>query len=475
MPAHSRASGFPHAILAAVAAVALAGGAIPAAGQEQPAPAGSVGGAAPGSRSSGTDATAPTRLEKPLRVRFRLADGVQVTGDLTEWDREGIDGSFGRRAWTELEAEDIWRLYRRLMDRDVASGWIDLGRVLLRASLDQPRAVRRAEEALEMALRLDPGMAGAIEAVRKEVDAIRQRRAAAAAAAEAERLRRTCPQAADWPADPWPALTPERQEEAVGEMRADATGILDRAGLMLQPVETAHYLVYSDAPREDAARWALHLEDLHVLLARRFGLPHEERVFWGKAVVFVFTERDRFVLVEAEAFRQLVPRHVSAVCHPVGGKVFVNAHVVDDPAAFDDALFRAAVHGFVHCYRTPRPLPMWAGEGLAAYFASVMRMGGYPETTRREEALRHIRNGGDLGRVLSATYPADDFPPAADAAHSVGSLLIEMMIREQPEGFLKWVNAVKDGEDWVKALRTEFGATAAQLAAALARYHALND
>ncbi len=70
-------------------------------------------------------------LDEPRHVRFRLADGVQVSGQMTAWDAGGFDGSFGRRLWTELMADDVWRLYVAVMDQSDASQWVDLGGALL--------------------------------------------------------------------------------------------------------------------------------------------------------------------------------------------------------------------------------------------------------------------------------------------------------------------------------------------------------
>ena len=61
-------------------------------------------------------------LAEPQFVRFRLADGVQVVGNMTSWDAEGFDGSFGRRLWTEITIRDVWRLYVQVMDQSEAEG-----------------------------------------------------------------------------------------------------------------------------------------------------------------------------------------------------------------------------------------------------------------------------------------------------------------------------------------------------------------
>src|SRR5262245_42809886 len=81
--------------------------------------------------------TAPMRvhavgpLPAPLDVRFELADGVRVEGEMTACDNQGFDGSFGRRAWVELAVSDAWRLHLRVMNQQVADDWVNLGGIML--------------------------------------------------------------------------------------------------------------------------------------------------------------------------------------------------------------------------------------------------------------------------------------------------------------------------------------------------------
>src|SRR5262245_13680189 len=144
------------------------------------------------------------RLDEPRYVRFQTAGGEVVAGELTAWDAEGCDGSFGRRAWREMAAADAWRVYLAVMDRADAAQWIDLGRALLEA----PRGESWAERAFRKAIELDGSAAGRVEETRKAAaDAIRAREQAQRDA-EAQRLRTMTPEAVEWPATRWPVQSP---------------------------------------------------------------------------------------------------------------------------------------------------------------------------------------------------------------------------------------------------------------------------
>jgi hypothetical protein len=315
----------------------------------------------------------------------------------------------------------------------------------------------------------------AVAAAREEVAERKKMRAKAEAAAQAQRLATGSPEAAAWPADPWPELTPEQLTAACLEMQSDAEMILEKAGLQLAPIETDHLLFYSDMPGGEATAWAMRLEEACAMLARRFALPDQANIFWGKAVVFALGDRDRFRLLEAESFQQLVAQSTCGLCHPVGEKVFISCHRTADDDLFGAVLARELVHGFMHRYRTPRRLPVWANEGLADYYASVLFRNSALDLDRRRAAVGFIRGGGNIEGVLGMSYEDETSSQERMLAYAVGALVIEVMIREQPDRFARWVSAVKEGKDWQKALVEDFGVPRAALIEIVKRYYMMND
>jgi hypothetical protein len=413
----------------------------------------------------------PHPLEEPLRVRFRQADGVSVTGDLTEWDGDGFDGSFGRRAWLELSTDDVWRLFRRLMDQKDAAHWVRLGGLLLLAEEGE----QRAELAFRRALRLDASAEASIDEARRAAAEARELEARLEEEARARRLRTDPPEARDWDAREWPPLTPEEQAAAVETVRADAVRVLERAGLAIDPIETDFFLFYSDMPRPESARWAAELDRMYERLARIFDLPEGENIFWGKAVVFVFRDRDRFRIVEAESFGQLAPRWSAGLCHPIGPKVFVNFYRQPTDREFAAILVHETVHGFLHRYRTPRRLPTWANEGFCDWVASVSFDRSPVDAMRRPGALTYLRGGGDIQSILDMSYLDGSWPGPDSVGYAVGYLMVGLMIQDRPQRFGDWVKAVKAGKDWEQALAEDFGVPRARLVETFVRYYRVND
>ncbi len=405
-------------------------------------------------------------LAEPQFVRFQLADGVQVVGNMTSWDAEGFDGSFGRRLWTEVNVRDAWRLYVQVMDPNDAGQWVDLGGVLMLMENGEPWA----ERAFRRALRLDETVTDAIDSARGTAQQIHRLRQELERAVESQRLETRSPEAGVWPAEPWPAAD---EATAVESLKQEATQILRDGGLQLDPLETAHFLVYADLSALDRARLATRLETVYDHLADLFWLDEADSVFGGRAVVLYIADPDRFRLVEAESFDQLVPRSTMGICHPIGPKVFINLTGDVESEAFRAATARAAVHGFMHRHRTPRRLPPWANEGLAAHVAAIIAPG--PAADRqRQRGLEFIRSGGDVAAICVATY-AEGWPGPGAAGPAVGSLLVELMITQRSPAFRAWVNAVKDGADWEPALADHYGVPVPALLDTFTRYYTVND
>ena len=405
-------------------------------------------------------------LPEPQFVRFELTAGERVTGEMTSWNLDGFEGSFGHRSWSEVVTRDAWRLYLAVMDQNDADQWIDLGWILLAA----PDGESWARRAFHRAVGLDDSSEPRIAAVRAAAAERRRVREDLDRTAGEHRLNTHTPEAVDWPADRWPPMGPDEQNLAVAEMRSDAAQILHQAGVRLSPLETDHFLVYADLPPIDAARLAIRLESVYSFLAEVVGVDRAANRFWGKAVVLYFSDPDRFRLVEAKSFSQLVDRATLGICHPVGSKVFINLTGDVGSDDFRMAVARQTVYGLMHRFGTPKRLPVWANTGLAEYVAS-RTAGGDPADDRRRTALAYVRGGGNMAAVFEAVW-AEPRPPVEAA---VGALMIELMLDQHREGLRRWIVAIKLGKDWTIALAEDYGVPRRRLMATFLQYYRVND
>jgi len=413
-------------------------------------------------------------VDPPMPVRFRLDDGVRLSGRLAEWDREGFDGTFGRRKWTELAPRDARSLFLRVMNRDSSADWVDFGWMLLQ--LDG--YADDAEAAFERARRIDPDAEALVRLARDDLAAREQARREREAARERHKLETLSPEAGEWPAAFWPRLDDAQQAAARNAVIADAERIVEQAGLEIDPVESEYFILFSDAPRKAAARWAVHLDRRYRNLIEVFAVQQERNFFWGKAVVFVWEEQDRFRLVEASSFNHLVTLERRAITHYEGPKTFINARRGTDEILLEAALAREMVHAFLHRYQTPRRLPPWANEGLAALVAQQVFDESPMHEGSREPALRLLRGGYPVHEVAGYTWEGGEnnrWPGPRDEGPGVGQLMVEFLINTDHARFIEWVNAVKAGEDWRESLQHLFNVTVEEFTVKVVQFYRVND
>lgn len=416
-------------------------------------------------------------LEQPLRVRFELVDGAEVAGRITGWDEEGFTGSFGRRSWTDVRPEDVWRLYRTLMDRNSAEQWINLGRVLLLAESDNADDAREnAEKAFRMAIRLDDDAADAVDAVREQVRQIRAQREQRRREIEQEKLDTDNPEGRDYPAEPWPALTDQQQQLNTEVMKGHGRSAMERAGVDATLIETGRFLFYSEMDSADALRWARLLDRCYETLAGVLDLDRAGNIFWGKAVVLAFDDYDRFRLTEAELFKHLSPRSTFGLMHPRDEQVFINTWRNPDEVAFGELLCRLTTYAVLHRHVAPKRLPAWANDGLGYYVSARTFEQSLVEQMKRPFGLRFVReHPEDVPKLLSLDYGDEHWPGPDDIGPSVGYLFVELLLREDARAFAQWVRAVKTGDDWPDALAESYGVSLSNIVQHFVRWYRVND
>ena len=418
-------------------------------------------------------------LEESIPVVFRLKDGVKFDGKLTEWNADGFDGSFGQRKWLELRTDDAWKLYRRVMHDDNIEHWLNLGRLMVLHGSEGDRFAEHAYRRAEM-LNVEGGqekISAARDAAIEEKEANESAREIAAENA----LRHNSPEAQQWTHAPWPTLDRQMQVIAVQTLQADAKDILADVGLELEAIVADYVMVYSDLPRLDAAKIAVELDKKYKKIARLLTDDERENVFWGKAVVFIFSERDTFELVEVGRFKQLLPQSQTAITHYEGPKVFINAEMTGESDDVTMAIVAQLTHGILHRLGSPKRLPAWANEGLAAYFEQQFANESPIHEGVHPEGVRLVRQGVSPAHAFELTYELHPESGRNLSRDALGYLMIKYLIDREPQRLKDWVHAVKempaekDIEVWMTLFENALHATPQELATATARFFNVND
>ena len=408
--------------------------------------------------------------EEPIRVSFRLTDGMLVVGDLRAWDHHGIDGTFGPRPWSELRPDDVWRLYRMMYDESIPAHWAALGDALLRV----PDGEAHAERAFRRALRDEPGLAEFIEQLRSEYERERQAAIAAEAAERQRMLELLTPEARPWGTTRWPTLSEKERQNAVLTMRADAQRMLSEIDVVIEPVEAEYVILYTDLERPAAARVAMQLDELHEQLCIGFAIDDPAAVYWGKLVVFLHSDPDRYRAFEESVFDRPAPEHEQAVTHYEGPKVFINATTQRTDRRQQSMLRLHATLGFLHRHHTPHRLPAWANHGFANLMAEDVYRGSQVEVGTRPRALEIIRSGAPFGRVFSFDY-RQRWSDRDREGIGVSTLTVEYLAKLDTAAFRQWVTSVKLGSPWEQALADAYGMRPAELVERVRRFYLVND
>lgn len=254
------------------------------------------------------------------------------------------------------------------------------------------------------------------------------------------------------PANPWPKLTDAQQKDAIAQLKQFALDAQTKLDLPLQTFETKYFLFCSDLAPRESQMWAGLLDRMYVQLARMFAVPNGQNLWRGKALVFVFSRKEDYRKYE-RAVMHTNPSFSAGMCHGEGnGTVKIAFYRQEDQLEFAHLLVHESVHGFLHRYRSPEPIPSWANEGLAETIASdlVPRNGHRDEvkTRARDNIQAHKDDLGAFftgGRIEPWQYP-------------VAEMLCTFMIQAGRSNYVAFINGMKDGLSWNDALAQKYQA-----------------
>ncbi len=418
-----------------------------------------------------------------MRMSIRLVGDAQpISGELVAWSDERL---WLREQGREVEREVLWMhvppaqaydIARRLIDAKSADRWVWLGLTMLDAG--DPSLAKRA---FDVGARLQPDLTPRVsEALRMHRAGEDPRGAFRAAPVEEKPTESDGAASKENPGrrgvapDPrakgrvgpqWKALTPEQQEKHLEQVRSACAGYLAQAGLKIEPVETEHFVFYSELARSETMRWAGELDKMYHTLIRTLEIPEGTRMFQGKGAIIVFRERDTFIKFEKAAFG-LDATMFGGVNHSRDGYTFTVFYKAPDLQKFNSILIHETVHAFMYRYRSPVGLPTWANEGLADYIAGHLVHYSDEPMKHWHHTRNFVAQKGNPMDVMRLSYLDGSWPN--DDAYPVSHMLVRFMLKNKPRDFKLWIDDIKDGKDWREALRQRFGVTAEVLASGFA-------
>jgi len=252
--------------------------------------------------------------------------------------------------------------------------------------------------------------------------------------------------------EPWPKLTDAQQKAAVEEMKKFAQEARDKLGVPMGSAETQYFLFVSDLPQREAQQWATLLDRMYARLSEMFAVPAGRNIWRGKALIFVFSKKQDYQRYEKEIMHTDAGA-TAGMCHSSStGSVRIAFHRQEDPMEFAHVLVHESVHGFIHRYHTPVPIPSWANEGLAETIATdLVPQDGRREGIKRLAVANLQSHKGSMGDFFTTAH-------IVDWQYPVAQMLTSMMLEASKSNYVDFINGMKDGLSWDESLKQRYKA-----------------
>jgi hypothetical protein len=441
---------------------------------------------APAPRAARADPPAPRAdppaPRKPLiaEVFLRKYPAARITGTVVRSDDDGVvlrtAGGEKIYRWLDLTPGGAFALRAQLIDRNSPAQWLKLGEMAWKTGLED-----RARRAFDNATKLDPILADDVQAI------LATKPGSAAFTATT--------QAAGGAATLYRKSTPEEDAAAIARARRVAADVQVQLKLKFTEFQTPHFIVFTDwDPREfDFIR--SNLEGAYGAVARQFAVSPKDNVFVGKLPVFMFAKRADFARY-AQTYDD-VPEGLDVAGYYAGGRDGAGHMAMWKPTAdprdshlpsanmyppnapppppgqargnapplpangggsgpaqlaaaqreWAYTLTHEFTHAFIDRYRSSRTIPRWLNEGIA----EVVAQSQFPRPERRAFA----RTFAAANNPVDMVFHDDEFP--GGEYYPVMQSMVEMLISRDRQGFLKFVEAIKNGEKAEAALKRIYG------------------
>ncbi|QDU87382.1 hypothetical protein Pla175_07410 [Pirellulimonas nuda] len=258
----------------------------------------------------------------------------------------------------------------------------------------------------------------------------------------------------------WEGESQQEHERALAGYRQQIADVQSKLPDM-RLYETQQFLFVSNIPPEEVRPYVERLDAMHAFMCDTYNLPRTQRVWLGKALVFAFRDKQQFLGYE-RAYHKNDGEGAYGICHSSsGGSVVVACFQGTDPDDFAQMLVHETSHGFIHRYKTKARLPAWVNEGMAEYIGAKLVPQSNSVPNKERGAMRMVKETRNLG--------GDFFKNEGGLEawqYGVASSLNRFMIESNPQGYVLFIEALKEGQSSEEALFTGYRASPQQLLAA---------
>ena len=253
--------------------------------------------------------------------------------------------------------------------------------------------------------------------------------------------------------------TPVEDADAIATAKKVAASVSEAMKLNFTEVQTPHFIVFTDwDPRRSRLSQDESRRRGHDAVSRQFNIPAKDNVFVGKLPVFMFKNHNDFMRY-AQQFDDLphspnllgyYASHGDGSGHMAMWKPGNQISGLQGTSASAEqwayTLTHEFTHAFVDRYISNRRIPRWLNEGLAEVIAQTQ----FPQPSRRVVA----REMADADAPLEQLFDDDQMP--GGGYYPVMQTMVQMLIDQDRTLFLKYFDAIKNGEKPEAALKRNF-------------------
>lgn len=254
--------------------------------------------------------------------------------------------------------------------------------------------------------------------------------------------------------------SPQAQQAAIEAETKFARQAMQKLGIRLSEVETAHFRIWTTLSPEHHQVLAGQCEAMYAALQRIFRVPADESVFLGKCGVYILGNQEQFKTF-CRVTEEIPPENLeSFIGYHVGmpdGRVRILAFWPGNTQQLAEVLVHEGSHAFLYRYRRTGRVDRWFNEGLAEHVVGlVFRMQAEQGRGAIQRAAEFARNDPQL---LSRIVDANGSLPGP--YYCVAQSAVAFLVQANPRAFAELVRALKDGTPFAQALQQTYSATLA--------------
>jgi hypothetical protein len=257
------------------------------------------------------------------------------------------------------------------------------------------------------------------------------------------------------PIDKFVKPTDEQNAKAIDRAKRLADDVEKSLDIELTDLETAHFLIFTDWEVREHAFLKTASESAYAAVAKQFELSPKDNVFVGKVSIYMFAGKEAFRKYAREydqypAGDDLIgyySPHDDGSGHLAMYKPEIDPQRQNQPRQqWAYVMTRELSRAFVSRYRTDANLPVWLEEGIAESIAQSL----FPSATIRYQARLFAQAGDAMENIFEAeARPTKAFDSAVWS-------MTQFLLTDRKK-FIRYVDAIKDGEDPQNSLQGIYG------------------